>query len=188
MNFNRTSISRIAGAVGLSLALSLGATTAFADDDEQEAYLYEGTCAELEAATVVDDITDLDDDDDDVREHWELIGNGQDMPDGLLAEEDDVDDFDNGVQELVDGEYAVVVHETDDRDSAVLACGDIDGELENDSLLIELDEVDGSGFEGRALMHPDDDDDDDDDMDIEFVVGIYPAGSVDPLQEATPGS
>lgn len=180
-------LSRIAGAAGLSLALSLGASTAFADDNEPEAYLYEGTCAELEAASVVEDITDLDEDDDDVREHWEFIGNGQDMPDGLLAEEDDVDGFDNGVQDLVDGDYAVVVHETEDRDSAVLICGDIDGDVENDSLLIELDEVDGSGFEGRAFIHPDDDDDDDD-LDIEFVVGMYPAGSVDPLQDATPES
>lgn len=187
MHFKLKAMPRIVGAVGLSLALSLGASTAFADDDEPNAYLYEGTCAELEAATVVDDITDLDDDDDDVREHWEFIGNGQEMPDGLLAEEDDVDDIDNGVQGLVDGEYAVVVHETESRDSAVLVCGDIDGDVENESLLIELDEVDGSGFEGRAFMHPDDDDDHDD-IDIEFVVGIYPAGSVDPLQESTPES
>lgn len=187
MLFNRASITRIAGTVGLSIALSLGASSAFADDDEPEAYLYDGSCADLEAATVVDDISDLDDDDDDVREHWEFIGNGQDMPDGLMAEEDDVDEV-GTVQDMVDGEYAVVVHETEDRDSAVLVCGDIDGDVENDSLLIELDEVDGSGFEGRAFMHPDDDDDDDDDLDIEFVVGIYPAGSVDPLVDGTPES
>lgn len=187
MQFTLKAMPRIAGAVGLSLALSLGAATAFADDDEPEAYLYEGTCADLEAATVVDDITDLDDDDDDVREHWELIGNGQEMPTGLLAEDDDVDDIDDGVQGLVDGEYAVVVHETENRDSTVLVCGNIEGDVENNSLLIELDEVDGSGFEGRSFMHLDDDDDDDD-LDIEFVVGIYPAGSVDPLPAATPGS
>ncbi len=182
------SLTRIAGAVGLSLALSLGATSAFADDDEPEAYLYEGTCAELDSATVVDEIDDLDDDRDDVAEHWEYIGEGQDMPDGLMAEEDDVDDIDGGVQALVDGDYAVVVHETESTDSAVLVCGDIEGEVEEDSLLIELDEVDGSGFEGRAFIHPDEDDDDDDDMDIEFVVGIYPTGSVEPLQESTPAS
>ena len=52
-------------------------------------------------------------------------------------------------------------------------------------LLIELDEVDESGWEGRAFIHPDDDDDDDE---LEFVVGIYPAGSVDPLPESTPSS
>ena len=186
MNFSLSRISRLAGVAGLSLALALGGSTAFADYDEPEAYLYEGTCADLESARVVDDISDLDEDDDDVREHWEYIGSGQDMPDGLLAEEDDVDEIDGGVQGLVDGEYAVVVHEHESTDSAVLVCGDIEGEVQNDSLLIELDEVDGSGFEGRAFMHPDDDDDDDDDMDIEFVVGIYPAGSVDPLPEATP--
>lgn len=182
-----TSLARIAGAVGLSLALSLGAGSAFADDDDPEAYLYAGTCADLENATVVDEIDDLDDDEDDVREHWEHLGNGQDMPDGLMAEEDDIDDIDGGVQALVDGDYAVVVHETESTSSAVLVCGDIEGTVENDSLLIELDEVDGSGFEGRAFIHPEDDDDDDDD-ELEFVVGIYPAGSVDRLEPATPES
>lgn len=180
-------IPRFAGVAGLSLALALGGSTAFADDDDPEAYLYEGTCADIENARVVDDINDLDDDDDDVREHWEYISNGQDMPDGLLADEDDIDDV-GAVQDLVDGEYFIVVHEHESTDSAVLVCGDIEGDVADDSLLIELHEVDGSGWEGRAFMHPDDDDDDDDDIEIEFVVGIYPAGSVDPLPAGTPES
>lgn len=182
MKWNGTSLTRIAGAVGLSLALSLGASAAFADDDEPEAYLYEGSCADLDAATVVDDIDDLDGD---AQKYWKFISNGQDMPDGLLAEDGDIENLGNDVQVLVDGDYAVVVHERESRDSAVLVCGDIEGQLEDGTLLIELDEVDESGFEGRAFIHPDDDDDDDE---LEFIVGIYPAGSVDSLEEATPES
>lgn len=185
MLFKHASLPRVAGALGLSLALAVGGATAFADDDDPTAYLYEGTCAELENARVVDEIDDLDNDRDDVAEHWRYIGNGQDMPDGLLAEEDDVDDLDGGVQMLVDGDYAVAVHEHETTDSAVLVCGDIEGDVENDSLLIELNEVDGSGWEGRSFIHPDDDDDDDDD-ELEFVVGIFPTGSVDPLPTGTP--
>lgn len=181
MFLNRTTLPRIAGAVGLSLALALGGSTAFADDDDPEAYLYEGTCAELEDARVVEDIDDLDDDD--LDEIWAYIGNDQDRPDGLLGEEDDVDDLGNDVQVLVDGEYAVVVHEHESTSSAVLVCGDIEGDVEDGTLLIELGEVDDSGWEGRAFIHPDDDDDDDE---LEFVIGIYPAGSVDPLPVATP--
>lgn len=183
MLFKRSSFARVAGALGLSLALAVGGT-AYADDyDDPKAYLYEGTCAEFADARVVDDIDDLEDDD--LNEIWAYIGNGQDMPDGLLGEEDDVDDVGNDVQVLVDGDYAVVVHEFESTRSDVLVCGDIKGEVVDGTILIELDEVDASGWEGRAFIHPDDDDDDDE---LEFVVGIYPAGSVDPLPAATPAS
>jgi len=174
---------RIAGTVGLSLALSLGAAPAFADDDDDPtAYLYSGTCADFAAATLVDEIDDLDDDDDDVEEVWERIGNGQDRPAGLLATEDDVDDVDS-IQDVTNGEYFVAVHEHEDTSSAVLVCGDLAGAVENDTLLVSLDEYEGSGFEGRVMVHMDDDDDDDD---VEFSVGIYPAGSVEPLASPTP--
>lgn len=183
MNFNRSSLVRISSVLGLSLALAFGGAAYADDDDDPEAYLYEGTCADFDNARVVEDIDDLDDDD--LDEIWAMIGNGQDMPDGLLGEEDDVDDIGNDVQVLVDGDYAVVVHEHESRDSTVLVCGDIEGEVQDGTILIELDEVDESGWEGRAFIHPDDDDDDDE---LEFVVGIYPAGSVDPLPESTPSS
>lgn len=183
-------LPRFAGAVGLSLALSLGGLSAFADDDDPTAYLYEGTCADLATATMVDEIDDLDTDDE--VDVWALIGMDQDMPDGLLVTEDDVDDLDS-VQTLVDGEYAVVVHQTDDISSAVLVCGDIGGEVKDDSILVELDEVESSTWEGRALVrfdhdddNHDDDDHNDDDHELEFAVGIYPAGTVDPLPEPTP--
>lgn len=183
MELRRASFVGLAGAIGLSLSLALSGG-AYADDDKPTAYLYEGTCAEFADARVVDDIDELENDD--LKEIWGFIGNGQDRPDDLIGTEDDVDDLGNDVQVLVDGDYAVVVHETESRSSAVLVCGDIEGDVVEGGLLIELNEVEGSGFEGRAYIHPDDDDDDDDDM--EFVVGMYPAGSVDPLPAATPAS
>lgn len=183
MELRLSILPRLVGAVGISLALALGGSAAFADGDDPEAYLYEGTCAEFSDARVVDDIDDLDDEN--LNEIWGYIGNDQDLPNGLLGEEDDVDDLGNDVQVLVDGEYMVVVHENESRNSPVLVCGDIVGEVQNGTLLFELSEVDGSGWEGRTFIHPDDDDDDDE---LEFVVGIYPAGSVDPLPESTPGS
>lgn len=190
MHIRLHQLPQFVGAIGLSLALSLGGSTAFATDDDPTAYVYRGTCADLATATVLDEIDDLDTDD--VSDVWALIGMDQDMPDGLLVTDDDIDDLED-VQALVDGEYAIVVHETDDTTSAVLVCGDIAGDVKDDSILVELDEVEGSTWEGRALVHldrdddsHDDDDHGDDDHELEFAVGIYPAGTVDRLPKPTP--
>lgn len=182
MRFTSTLRGMLAGSLMLGGAAIAGPAV-FADDDddfEPEAYLYEGTCDALASASVTDEIADLDNDDDDAAQLWErYLGNGVAMPEGILIEEDDVDDLESA-QALVDGDYVIVVHETEDTDSAVIACGDIEGTIEDDSLLLQLNEVDGSGYEGRAFIHPDDDDRADDD-DLEFVVGVFPAGSVEPV-------
>lgn len=190
------SITRMFTAILLTMALAFSGSVALADDDDDDddfddeptAYLYEGSTADLGAATVVDEIDDLDsEDDDDDDNDWDKLGNGQDRPDGLLSTEDDIDDDLNlTVQGLVDGDYVIVVHAGESTDTPVLVAGDIEGEIEDDTLLIELQEVDASGYEGRAFIQLDDDDDDDDENDIEITVGMYPAGSVEMLPSPTP--
>ena len=190
------SITRMFTAILLTMALAFSGSVALADDDDDDddfddeptAYLYEGSTADLGAATVVDEIDDLDsEDDDDDDNDWDKLGNGQDRPDGLLSTEDDIDDDLNlTVQGLVDGDYVIVVHAGESTDTPVLVAGDIEGEIEDDTLLIELQEVDASGYEGRAFIQLDDDDDDDDENDIEITVGMYPAGSVETLPSPTP--
>lgn len=190
------SITRMFTAILLTMALAFSGSVALADDDDDDddfddeptAYLYEGSTADLGAATVVDEIDDLDsEDDDDDDNDWDKLGNGQDRPDGLLSTEDDIDDDLNlTVQGLVDGDYVIVVHAGESTDTPVLVAGDIEGELEDDTLLIELQEVDASGYEGRAFIQLDDDDDDDDENDIEITVGMYSAGSVEMLPSPTP--
>ena len=190
------SITRMFTAILLTMALAFSGSVALADDDDDDddfddeptAYLYEGSTADLGAATVVDEIDDLDsEDDDDDDNDWDKLGNGQDRPDGLLSTEDDIDDDLNlTVQGLVDGDYVIVVHAGESTDTPVLVAGDIEGEIKDDTLLIELQEVDASGYEGRAFIQLDDDDDDDDENDIEITVGMYPAGAVETLPSPTP--
>lgn len=184
MNISRSRIAHGVGATIIAASLSLAAVTpAFADDDDPTAYLYAGTCDDLANAIVVDEIDDLDDDD--LSQIWRVIGNDQDQPRGLLGEEDDIDDV-GDVQALVDQDHAIVVHEYERTHSAVLVCGDVEGDITVEgTLLIELDEYEESGWEGRAFLEPEDEDDHED---IEFTVGIYPAGSVEPLTTATPAS
>ena len=69
--------------------------------------------------------------------------------------------------------HVLVVHEGESYRTPVVAIGAIEGELGDDgTLLIDLNEVDNSGYEGRAYFEPDDDDDDDDD-EVEVTVGIW---------------
>lgn len=196
MNLRTISLARMLSAIMLSLALAFSGSVALADDDDDDngsqgeptAYLYQGTVAELDGATVVDEIDDLDDEDDDDND-WDKISVGQDRPEGLLSTEDDLDDDHNiTIEDLVNGEYAIVVHSDESTDSPILAAGDIDGEIQDGAVVIELDEVDASGYEGRASIHLDDDDDDDDDDadEVEITVGIYPTGSVEPIGDSTP--
>lgn len=200
MDIRIASLFRLTSAIMLSLALAFGGSVALADNDDDDdddsgsqgepsAYLYEGTVAELDAAKVVDEIDDLDDEDDDDDNDWDKISNGQDRPDGLLTTEDDLDDDHNiTIDMLVSGDYMIVVHAGESTDTPILAAGNIDGEIQDGSVVIELSEIDASDYEGRASIHLDDDDDndeDDDADDVEITVGIYPTGSVAPLGDDT---
>lgn len=174
----------IAGSLLLGSAAASPAV--FADDDDRfGTYLYAGTIDDLDNARVIEDIDELDDDDDDRDEHWAVLGDGQDMPEEFYSGDDDLDD-DIDLDTLTSESHLIVVHETEDRDSPIVAVGLIDGEITGDTLLIQLDEHEGSGWEGRTWFGPDFDDDDDDDDDLDVVVGIYPTGEVEPLSTPQP--
>lgn len=158
------------------------------DDDRFGTYIYAGTVDDIENATVVEDIDELEqEDDDDAEMYWDVIGDGQDMPDELYIGHEDLED-DVDLATLTDEPHMVVVHETDEDDSPIVAVGTIQGDASEDgSLLIQLEEYEDSGWEGRAWFGPeleedDDDDNGDDDSDeLETVIGVYPTGAVEPL-------
>lgn len=185
---NGTTWKTLRGMLAGSLLLGTGLiaappTIAQDDDDRFSAWVYSGTVEGIDDAEPVEEVGELEMDDDDDRERiWEVIGNGQEMPEELYTEEDDEDEM--ILDDLLAEPHLVVIHEGDDSDSPIVAIGVIEGELdENGGVLIQLGESDGSGFEGRAWVGPDmdDDDDDDDNDDLEVYVGVYPAGAVEPL-------
>jgi hypothetical protein len=167
-------------------ASTTAVATGAASDNAFHVFLYQGDCAQ--PGDVVDDIGSLDrhrddddDDDDDGDDHaavWQRIGEGATQPENLWAEEEDIHP---SLDELLSGDHAIAVHERDSQ-TAIVACGMVAGELDDaGGLLIELDEVDGSGFVGRALLtphtgdddHDDDDDDDDDDHETDVSIGMW---------------
>lgn len=159
----------------IALAMTAFASPAFADDHDDDdtefgAYIYEGTVDDygdrpVEDAGEVELLRDDDDDDDDdVREIWNRVGDDGPAPGPLYGEEDE--DISLTIEELTSEPHVLVVHGGDNRDAPVIAIGTIEGDVDADgTLLIDLDEVDDSGFEGRALFAPDDDVDHDDDHD-----------------------
>lgn len=162
-------------ALAVALMASLArAMPAVANDDDLGTYVHEGTCDTIRSKVEEIDDLDLDDDDDRI---WQRIGGGDPLPDRFWAEDDDVD---MSLQSLIDGEYVITVHEHEDSDAPVITCGAIAGELEaGGGLLIDLEEADGSGFEGRASLIPDDDDDDDE---TDIDIGVWETAA------ATPGA
>jgi hypothetical protein len=171
--------------------LLLGAT-AFAaptmvvaqDDDEFGAFLYAASCDDLNADAIIEDVGDLDieDDADDAAKEWLLLGSGQDAPDKLYAEDEGVPAV--TLDDLVSQPHAVAIHASDSPDADVIACGDVTGTPENDSLMVGLPEVSGSGIEGRAHFAPNNRNE------IEVTIGAFSTGQVDALAspEASPGA
>ncbi len=159
-------------ALGTALfAVSASAATKL--DEELGVYLYETTCDELRTDAIVEDLGDLEVERFAISE-WRRLSQGQDRPSTLYIEDEDVRGI--SIQELMDLPHAIAVHESDSRQAAVIACGDITGELVGGALLIELHEVNDSGWEGRAHIAPDRRG-----REIEFTTGIWAAGAVPPL-------
>lgn len=160
----------------LTLALA-GPASAQGNQGDFGAYIYEGTCDQL-GATALEDVGDLDQDDD----AWNVVDQGETAPDAVYGEDDDIAQT---IDTLTSADHVVVVRASDDQSAAVIACGAIAGEIDaNGALLIQLDEVEGSGFQGRAHIGPNMDDDDDDEQ-TAVTVAIWMANGT-PV--ATPAS
>jgi len=170
-------------------ALLLG-TTAFAiptspvaaDDNDFGAYIYETSCDNLSKDKIIKDVGDLDDENENSKE-WKRLGQDATFPSEFYAEDEGLDNL--TLDDLTGSAHAIAAHADDSKDADVTACGDITGTTVDGTLLIQLNEVDDSGFEGRAYFAPKKDKDE-----LELTTGIWPAGEVGPLgtPEATPAS
>jgi hypothetical protein len=61
-------------------------------------------------------------------------------------------DVDASLDEILEGEHAINVHESPETMETYLACGDISGTATDGELRIDLEEVDGYGFVGEANL------------------------------------
>lgn len=63
-----------------------------------------------------------------------------------------VTDVDASLDDILGAEHAINVHESAENIDNYIACGDITGESTDGMLTIELQELNGSGFSGHALL------------------------------------
>lgn len=136
------------------------------DATEFAVYIYEGTVDDF-GAEPVDDAGALEllspndgDPDDDADEIWHAISSDETRPDVLYGDDADTD---LTLVELTDSPHVLVVHAGEEADEPVIAAGNIEGEIQDGVLIIDLHEVDDSGYEGRAFFGPEDEDNDDTD-------------------------
>src|SRR5699024_8901499 len=122
-----------------------------ADKGDFGAFLYETSCDNLDPGSVIADIGDIDDERENSHE-WRDLGNGADFPSEFYAEDEGLDDI--ALDDLTSSDHAIAAHAKDTKNSDVIACGDIVGSTKDGTLLIDLHEVDDSGYEGRAYFAP----------------------------------
>lgn len=139
-----------------ALALFLMATPAFAQETEHGdfgAYIYEGTCDNI-SGEAIEDVGDLDPD----EGVWKVVGKGEQSPDRVWGEDEGISPT---LDDLTGKQHVAVVRDDDDEQAPVVACGAIEGAADaNGELVIQLNEVDGSGWQGRAHFGPKQKDDD----------------------------
>jgi hypothetical protein len=61
-------------------------------------------------------------------------------------------DVEASLDDILSGERAINVHESNENIQTYIACGNLTGEPENGTLEVELQEVDGSGYVGEAYL------------------------------------
>jgi hypothetical protein len=77
------------------------------------------------------------------------------------------------LDDIVAGEHAINVHESNENIDTYIACGDVGGTVDEDgSLVIGLAEVDGSGYAGIAVLSPNPDDPTTTDVSVFIAEGL----------------
>lgn len=173
-------ILRILGIIALSMAAFTTSVVAQDDDDDTKGddvvadstefvvFIYSGTVDDfsqepVDHAGALELLSEYDDDSDDqTREIWEALSNNDDEPRPAPFYGDD-DDTSLSLDELMSEPHVLVVHAGEEADEPVISAGAIEGAVEDGTLTIDLQQVDDSGYEGRAFFGPYNDDDADDD-------------------------
>jgi hypothetical protein len=87
------------------------------------------------------------------------------------------------LEDIVGGEHAINVHLSPEELPVYIACGNVTGEIENDQLVIDLEELNDSGVSGHATLT-----DNGDGTTTVLLELHHMDNNMDGTPEATPGS
>ena len=153
--------------IGLSLAAVLGLGAyggALAQDDPTEtpegavithpAHVHKGSCAELDPnpAYPLNNVGPRTDDDGNPPDPDEIKGSLAANPVEVSETEIEVN-----LDDILTEAYAINVHLSDQEVTTYIACGDLGGPVLDDKLYVGLNEQNGSGYHGIAILEKDDD-------------------------------
>lgn len=146
-------LSLLAGAGTLS---AQGDATPSAGGHDHPAHIHDGTCEELgDVVYPLDNVTDLSAEASPEASTPMASTMGDEM-ENTVAESTTIVDV--SLDDLLSADYAINVHESPDQIQNYIACGDVDGEASNGHLEVDLNELNDSGYTGRAELteNPDD--------------------------------
>jgi hypothetical protein len=155
---------RSTASIGAIALVSLGTfgATAMAQDATQTptvlmthpSHVHTGTCTDLDPnpAYPLNNIGPRTDDDGNPPKAEDIKGSLTSNPVEMAESKIDVK-----LDDLLAEAYAINVHASDQDMSTYIACGDIGGPVLNDKLIIGLQEQNGSGYSGVAILEKDGD-------------------------------
>ena len=118
-------------------------------DAPHPAHIHSGTCAELgDIVAALNDVTDI--------TGGESFGSRSAIPVELSVKEVEL-----SLGDILAAPHAINIHESADAIQNYIACGDIGGRVVDNTLVIGLQELNGSGHSGIAVLEADDDDETD---------------------------
>jgi hypothetical protein len=149
-------IASIVAMAALLMGVIAGAATAAAQDATPEAgnaphpaHIHNGTCDNL--GDVVYPLNDVTGDIISATPNATPAAPGEAASGSVIAQSQT--EVDASLDDLTSGEYAVNVHKSAEEIDVYIACGNIEGEVQDGTLIIELQEQNDSGVKGQAILH-----------------------------------
>lgn len=138
-----------AGAVGVRTGLAQDSTPTDEEDAAHPAHIHNGTCDNLgDVAFPLNDVAPLEDGATPAVSAVASPAAG-DMGE---VEAQSTTKVDVSLDDLLGTEYAINVHESKENIGNYIACGNITGTATDGKLTIQLDELNGSGYSGQAML------------------------------------
>jgi len=132
----------VAGTVGLRSGLSQGATPTSLPEALHPAHIHAGTCDELgDVVYPLNDVASL------VADATPAAVAGADE---AIAQSTTT--VDASLDDLLAAEHAINVHESAETIGTYIACGNLTGPATDGELMVDLEELNGSGYTGEAHL------------------------------------